>query len=207
MEDEIARMLIESGCYINTHHNKDEVIKLPDGNIVLAYLSCRLAISDVKIREKIEKELTNKVKKEFEEDITVAGMATAGISWAHSIAQRLQLPMLYIRSSEKSYGLKGLIEGNIKYATNKVVAVDDILNTGSTIYKAKEELKKHNMDLVGVACIATLKDRTISDLEKENVKVIRLTDYRNIINMALKFNVLNDIEYDIMKKFYEEKRG
>lgn len=148
MEDDVAKMLIDSGCYVNSNKTNENNIKLPDGDSVIAYLSCRLAISNVRIRDKIEEILTRKVKENFDDDVTIIGMATAGITWAHGIAQRLNLPMLYMRSSEKNYGLRGLIEGNMKYSTKKVIVVDDILNTGTTIYKAEEILKKYNMELI-----------------------------------------------------------
>lgn len=205
MEDEIANMLIKSGCYINTNKENKERIKLPDGNSVIAYLSCRLAISNIKLREKLENELSKKIKNEFDDDITIIGMATAGITWGHAIAQNLHLPMLYMRSSEKTYGLKGLIEGNTEYATKKVVIVDDTIHTGNTIHKAKEILKQYNMKLIGVACIAILTEDAINELYKENIKVISLTKYKSIIKEALKENVLNEEEYEIMKRIYENK--
>ena len=204
MKDNISKMLIKYGCYVNASRNNCEKIVLPNGERVIAYLSCRLAISNVELREIIEEQLANKIKQTFNNDITIMGMATAGISWAHGIAQKLKLPMLYMRSNEKSYGLKGLIEGNIEYATKKVVIVDDIIYTGNTINKAKEELKKYGMDLVGIACIVTLGNKKEKEIKKENIEVIKLTDYNHILNAALEMKVLNDQEYKIMKENYEK---
>lgn len=133
MEDKIAQMLIKSGCYLNSKDIKEDIIKTPNGDSVSAYLSCRLAISDVKVRIEIENEFAKTIKEKFSEKVTIVGMATAGITWAHAIAQKLELPLLYIRSSEKSYGLKGLIEGNLKYVSKKAIIVDDVLYTGNTI--------------------------------------------------------------------------
>ena len=134
IDDDIAELLVRSGCYVNANKTNDKLIKAPNGDIIPAYLSCRLAISDVKTRELLERGLIGRVKQEFKDDVTIAGMATAGIPWAHSIAQKLELPMLYVRSSEKAYGLKGLIEGNLKYASKKAIIVDDVLYTGAVSY-------------------------------------------------------------------------
>lgn len=204
MEDNIAENLVKTGCYVNASKTNEKSIETPNGDKVVAYLSCRLAISNVKNREKIENNLVEIVKGKFSKDITIVGMATAGIPWAHAIAKELHLPFLYIRSSEKSYGLKGLIEGDMKYASKKAIIVDDVLYTGNTVNKARKVLQQNNIETVGVACIATLKDKIVEELEQDNIKVMNLTNYRNILKIALKNNVLSKAEYDIMLKIYKK---
>ena len=138
MKDKVAEILIKSGCYVNSKKTDDDMIETPNGDKVNAYLSCRLVISNAKAREEIEKRLSKLVEEKFDSNITIVGMATAGITWAHAIAKSLELPMLYIRSSEKTYGLKGLIEGNLKYASRNAIIVDDVLYTGNTINRGIE---------------------------------------------------------------------
>lgn len=205
MEDKIAQMLIKSGCYVNSKDIKEDIIKTPNGDSVSAYLSCRLAISDVKVRNEIENELAKTIKEKFSEKVTIVGMATAGITWAHAIAQKLELPLLYIRSSEKSYGLKGLIEGNLKYISKKAIIVDDVLYTGNTIQRGIEILNKNGIETVGVACIATLGDKVEENLLNDNINIVSLTNYKSILNSALKEKIINEKEYESMKLIYEEK--
>ena len=131
-------------------------------------------------------------------------MATAGITWAHAIASKFKLPLLYIRSSEKGYGLKGLIEGDINKAFKKAIIVDDVLYTGETISKAQEILKGTDIRVVGVACIATLNDKSEKKLNELNIRVISLTNYKNILKKAKDKELLNDKEYIIMKNIYEK---
>lgn len=205
MEDKIAQMLIKSGCYVNSKDIKEDIIKTPNGDSVSAYLSCRLAISDVKVRNEIENELAKTIKEKFSEKVTIVGMATAGITWAHAIAQKLELPLLYVRSSEKSYGLKGLIEGNLKYISKKAIIVDDVLYTGNTIQRGIEILNKNGIETVGVACIATLGDKVEENLLNDNINIVSLTNYKSILNSALKEKIINEKEYESMKLIYEEK--
>lgn len=205
MEDKIAQMLIKSGCYLNSKDIKEDIIKTPNGDSVSAYLSCRLAISDVKVRIEIENEFAKTIKEKFSEKVTIVGMATAGITWAHAIAQKLELPLLYIRSSEKSYGLKGLIEGNLKYVSKKAIIVDDVLYTGNTIQRGIEILNKNGIETVGVACIATLGDKVEENLLNDNINIVSLTNYKSILNSALEEKIINEKEYESMKLIYEEK--
>jgi len=201
--DEVAKLLIDTDCYVNANKTKDGKIRTPSGEKVPAYLSCRLAISDVVTREKIEENLIKKIEKEFKSDVTIIGMATAGITWAHAIASKLKLPLLYIRSSEKGYGLKGFIEGNINNASKKAIIVDDVLYTGETISKAQEILKETDIKVVGVACIATLKDKSEKILNELNIRLISLTNYKSILKNAKDKEILNDEEYRIMRNIYE----
>lgn len=203
----VAELLIKSNCYVNSEKSGQNVIKTHNGDVVPAYLSCRIAISQADVREQIEVLMTQMIKEGFEtyDNLTIIGMATAGITWAHSIAQRLKLPLLYIRSKEKEYGLKGIIEGGVQNATTKAIIVDDVLYTGNTIEKAKSALKDTDIKIEGVACIANLRDKIVNKLEKENIKVMSLTSHNEIIKNALENNILDKNEYEIMKDIYEEK--
>ena len=205
MEDSISEILVKSECYVNSNKTNYTMIKTANGDKVIAYLSCRLAISNVEVRKKIEDGLIEQIQKRFTNDVTIVGMATAGIPWAHAVAEKLELPLLYLRSSEKEYGLKGLIEGNMKFATKKAIIIDDVLYTGNTVKKAQKVLTENGIKTVGVACIASLRDSTCEELIKQQIKVVKLTDYRKLITSALNNKVLNENEYNFMKKIYEEK--
>ncbi len=205
MKDKVAEILIKSGCYVNSKKTDDDMIETPNGDKVNAYLSCRLVISNAKAREEIEKRLSKLVEEKFDSNITIVGMATAGITWAHAIAKSLELPMLYIRSSEKTYGLKGLIEGNLKYASRNAIIVDDVLYTGNTINRGIEILREVGINTVGVSCIATLGKKVEENFENKDIKVASLTNYKNILKEALDNNVVDEKEYENLKKIYEGK--
>src|SRR3989338_4458586 len=76
-----------------------------DNRILMSYPEERGVILDFFI-ELIEK---NKIKFDV-----VAGTATAGISWAAWISQRLKKPMIYIRKKIKRHGKENLIEGKLE---------------------------------------------------------------------------------------------
>ena len=205
MKDKVEEILIKSGCYVNSKKTDDDMIETPNGDKVNAYLSCRLVISNAKAREEIEKRLSKLVEEKFDSNITIVGMATAGITWAHAIAKSLELPMLYIRSSEKTYGLKGLIEGNLKYASRNAIIVDDVLYTGNTINRGIEILRDVGINTVGVSCIATLGKKVEENFENKDIEVASLTNYKNILKEALDNNVVDEKEYENLKKIYEGK--
>ena len=201
-----ADILVKSGCYVNANNTQNNKIITSNGDIVMAYLSCRLAISNVKVREYLEEQLVKSVKNNFnEKDLTIVGTATAGITWAHSIAQSLKLPLLYTRSRVKDYGLNSLIEGNLDNAYKKAIIVDDVLYTGNTINYTISTLKNAGINTIGVVCIATLRDNIVEDLKSNDIKVLNLTDYKNLLDSALENEILNKQEFLFMQRLYKNK--
>ena len=65
----------------------------------------------------------------------IAGTATAGIPHATSLADRLQKPLSYVRSSSKDHGLGHQIEGLCKdgsYHGESVCLIEDLISTGKS---------------------------------------------------------------------------
>lgn len=77
----------------------------------------------------------------------VAGTATAGIPHATPLADRLQKPLSYVRSSSKDHGLGHQIEGlgaNGSYENANVLLIEDLISTGSSSIKAVDAIVKAN---------------------------------------------------------------
>ena len=72
---------------------------------------------------------------------TVAGVATAGIPHATSLANLIQLPLIYVRSSPKEHGLKNQVEGILK-SGQAVVVVEDLISTGGSALKAVDTVRE-----------------------------------------------------------------
>ncbi len=72
---------------------------------------------------------------------TVAGVATAGIPHATSLANRLSLPLIYVRSTPKVHGMKNQIEG-ILHPGQQVVVIEDLISTGGSAIKAIEAIRQ-----------------------------------------------------------------
>lgn len=62
----------------------------------------------------------------------VAGGETAGIPYAAFLAEKLNLPMLYVRKKPKGHGRMAQIEGHIEKDNAKVLLVEDLLTVGSS---------------------------------------------------------------------------
>ena len=83
---------------------------------------------------------------------TIVGMATGGIPLATLIADRLHLPLAYIRGQKKGHGQGRRLEGRAQ-AGDQVILIEDLINQGSSILSAIEDLQQNQIEVIGVAAI------------------------------------------------------
>jgi len=133
-KDEIARltarMLLEIGA---VHFNADEPFTLASGLPSPTYIDCRKLISYPRIRSVLMDFLAVETMRSagFEAFDNVAGGETAGIPFAALMAERLALPMSYVRKKPKGYGRNARIEGAMG-AGQRVLLVEDLTTDGGS---------------------------------------------------------------------------
>jgi orotate phosphoribosyltransferase len=103
------------------------------------YCDNRLLISRPDVRSAISDAFVELIRPMAPQ--VIAGTATAGIPWAAWIAERLQLPMVYVRSLAKSHGRQNLIEGELTPGQS-VVLVEDLISTGKSSLAAVDALRE-----------------------------------------------------------------
>lgn len=77
----------------------------------------------------------------------VAGTATAGIPHATTLADRLNLPLIYIRDKPKAHGLRNQIEGIPDDQTlegKTVLVIEDLVSTGGSSARAVQAVRNAN---------------------------------------------------------------
>jgi orotate phosphoribosyltransferase len=78
---------------------------------------------------------------------------TAAIGWAALVADKLNLPFVYVRAKAKEHGAKKRIEGDLK-PDRHVVVIEDLISTGgssiSTVQALREEGKAIVTDIVSI---------------------------------------------------------
>lgn len=133
-KDEIARltarMLLEIGA---VHFNADTPFTLASGLPSPTYIDCRKLISYPRIRSTLMDFLTVTVMREagFEAFDNIAGGETAGIPFAALVAERMALPMTYVRKKPKGYGRNARIEGAMT-ERQRVLLVEDLTTDGGS---------------------------------------------------------------------------
>jgi orotate phosphoribosyltransferase len=125
-----ARMLLEIKA---VHFNADDPFTLASGLPSPTYIDCRKLISYPRIRSTLMDFLTVTVMREagFEAFDNIAGGETAGIPFAAMVAERMALPMTYVRKKPKGYGRNARIEGAMSEG-ERVLLVEDLTTDGGS---------------------------------------------------------------------------
>jgi len=125
-----ARMLLEIKA---VHFNTDEPFKLASGLLSPTYIDCRKLISHPRIRSTLMDFMTVTVMRDagFEAFDNIAGGETAGIPFAALVAERMALPMSYVRKKPKGYGRNARIEGDMSEG-QRVLLVEDLTTDGGS---------------------------------------------------------------------------
>ena len=134
-----ARMLLEIGA---VHFRRGEPYKFTSGLASPVYIDCRKLISYPRIRTTLMDFATAKVLRDagFEAFDAVAGGETAGIPFAAWIAERMGLPMLYVRKKPKGFGRDAQIEGAMTESA-RVLLVEDLTTDGGSKLRFAEALR------------------------------------------------------------------
>ncbi|MGA0925264.1 MAG: orotate phosphoribosyltransferase [Lutimaribacter sp.] len=125
-----ARMLLEIKA---VNFNSTEPFTLASGLPSPSYIDCRKLISHPRIRATLMDFLAITVMREagFEAFDNIAGGETAGIPFAALMAERLALPMTYVRKKPKGYGRNARIEGEMNEG-QRVLLVEDLTTDGGS---------------------------------------------------------------------------
>ncbi|MBY6152387.1 orotate phosphoribosyltransferase [Vannielia litorea] len=125
-----AGMLLEIEA---VHFNQREPFTYSSGLKGPTYIDCRKLISFPRIRSTLMDFLVVKVMRDagFEAFDNIAGGETAGIPFAAFVADRMALPMSYVRKKPKGYGRNARIEGAMAEG-DRVLLVEDLTTDGGS---------------------------------------------------------------------------
>jgi len=131
----------------------------------------------------------------------VAGTATAGIPWAGFIAERLNVPMAYIRSAKKDHGAGQQIEG-ASFEGKKVIVIEDLISTGGSSIKAVQAAREAGAKEVEVVAIFSYEfPKAIENFKNANIKLENISNFTTLIELATEKEYLNLKEKEIALKW------
>jgi orotate phosphoribosyltransferase len=123
-----ARMMLEVKAI---QFNAETPFIFTSGWASPVYVDCRKLISFPRLRKRLMDFATDMILTEIgaESLDAVAGGETAGIPYAAWLADRLELPMLYVRKKPKGFGRNAQIEGDVREGA-RVILVEDLATDG-----------------------------------------------------------------------------
>jgi orotate phosphoribosyltransferase len=202
-----ARMLLEIGA---VNFNTDEPFTLASGLPSPSYIDCRKLISFPRIRSTLMDFMAVTIMREagFEAFDNIAGGETAGIPFGAWVAERLALPMTYVRKKPKGYGKNARIEGAMD-DSQRVLLVEDLTTDGGSKLSFVDAIRD-----TGASCGATAvifyydifpeTEKTLSD---HGVQLIHLCTWWDVLAEAKAQGAFSDETLDEVERFLKDPRG
>ena len=163
------------------------------------YCDNRLTLSYPEVRHLIVEALVDAVRP-LDADV-IAGTATAGIPHATLLADRLGLPLIYVRSSAKGHGKGNRIEGRFDPGA-RVVVIEDLLSTGLSSLEAAQAVQQAGGDVIQIQAIFSynLAKLAINNLEYGTITKA-LTTFEELVQVAREQRVITREEAVSLKKW------
>lgn len=148
------------------------------------YCDNRLTMAEPRVRRAIRDGFADVIATEALTAEVVVGTATAGIPHAAWLADRLDRPMAYVRSSKKGHGRQNQIEGRVAPG-QKVVVIEDLISTGGSALGAVEALRAAGASVEAVLAIFSYElDAAAERFAAADVPYHTLTGYRALLDEA-----------------------
>ena len=185
---------------------KNDIIKF--GNFTLAsgknssyYIDLRLVPSFPHEFRKMIKSLQNLIIEKiglgnFE---SLASVPTGGLVITSALAIEIVKPLIYVRNKPKEHGTTKSIEGKTS-AGMKVVMVDDVITTGTSVLNGIKQLKESGLSVSDVFVIINRlegADKKFSDI---GVRIHQLTAILEITNILFQEKLIDEEILEKVKK-------
>lgn len=165
------------------------------------YCDNRLILSFPIIRNYVRDELSKNIEKQFGKPDVIAGVATGAIGIGVLVAESLGLPFVYVRPEAKKHGRQNQVEGFLQKGQN-VIIVEDLISTGNSSLMAVEALQVAGANIKGMAAIFTYGfDIAQENFEKANVDLFTLSNYQNLLNLAVAKKYISEEEEQTLREW------
>lgn len=201
----VAKALLDHGAF---KISLDPLFTWTSGIKSPVYCDLRALISDISVRAIIVDGFVDMIKNSGKEFDVIAGTATAGIPWAAWVAERMYLPMVYIRGEAKEHGTKKRIEGVLMQGSN-VALIEDHISTGKSSVSATIALREEGgatVDMIFAINTYELKKAEEAFAEaKLNIQTV--TSYSRILESAQLTGFIDDAKRALLSDFSIDPSG
>ncbi len=204
-KEEIARlsagMLLEIGA---VHFNANDPYTHSSGKKAPTYVDCRKLISYPRIRATLMDFLTCTVMRNagFEAFDNIAGGETAGIPFAALVAERMGLPMTYVRKKPKGYGRNARIEGEMTEG-QRVLLVEDMTTDGGSKLSFVDAIRETGAECGHTAVIFyyDIFPQTITTLGDHGVQLHALCTWWDVLAVARETSAFDEATLSEVETF------
>ena len=168
------------------------------------YCDNRKTLSYPTLRNFVKIEISRIILEKFGQVDAIAGVATGAIAQGALVAEELNLPFVYVRSSPKDHGLENLIEGELRPGM-KVVVIEDLISTGGSSLKAVEAIRRDGCEVIGMVASYTYGfPVAIQAFKNAKVELVTLTNFEAVREVAVKTGYINQEDVALLDAWRED---
>lgn len=137
----------------------------------------------------------------------IAGTATSGIPHATLIADRLGLPMIYVRFERNEEGEHSRIEGKVRRG-DRVVMIEDHITTGKSVLSSIRVLRQ--LGAIVEWCIAIFTydmAKSKATFAKENINLVTLCDLSVLMDIAIKLKYIKPADKEVIGEWVKNPKS
>jgi orotate phosphoribosyltransferase len=203
----VARILLEIEA---VHFRPREPFKLTSGRLSPVYIDCRKIIGFPRARAKVIDLAVERVHEAigFERLDVIAGGETAGIPYAAWIAERLALPMVYIRKQPKGFGRGAQIEGHWRDG-DRMLLIEDLATDGGSKLGFIEAIRKAGAEVAHALVVFHygIFPASTQRLAELGVTMHGLATWWDVIAAAEESGALSGQDLAAVRRFLEAPEG
>jgi len=200
LENIIARNLLKIGAI---KFNFEKPFTWTSGIKSPVYCDNRLSFSYPELRSLVRDTYVKTIQDKFPDVEVIAAVATGAIPQGALVADKMNLPLVYVRNRAKDCGLKKAIEGTVMKG-QKTVILEDHVSTGKSSLLVLEELRNAEVDVLGM--VATLSyELPIADkrFKDKSCKLYTLSKFSILVEEALHIGYITKNEADKLDKWHK----
>ena len=173
------------------------------------YCDNRKLLSYPTVRTFIADRLEEVIREQFKKVDVIAAVATGAIAIGAIVAEKMGLPLIYIRPKPKDHGTGSQIEGVFEKGAN-IVVIEDLISTGMSSLAAAQAVSQQGGLVEGMVAIFSYNfTKARKAFEMANITLYTLTDYDTLIQVAGESSYISEDEMSVLRdwRFKPENWG
>jgi orotate phosphoribosyltransferase len=196
-----AKMFLEVEA---VHFNAENPFTYTSGRVSPVYVDCRKLISFPRLRQTMMNFGVSTIFRDVgvEKFDAVAGGETAGIPFAMMMAERLMLPMQYVRKKPKGFARDAQIEGHLVEG-QRTLLVEDMTTDGLSKVNFCNALRKAGAEVnhVFVLFFYDIFPEATQIIKDAKVEMHHLTTWWDVLGVAKKDKLFDTKTLDEVERF------
>jgi orotate phosphoribosyltransferase len=201
----VADALVASGAFtVDMRMPRDRWFRWKSGILAPCGCNCRRLNTLPAFRRLVDDALADTVRSAFPDAGYVVAVAHAGIPWAKTLAERLDLPLAYVRAEARDAG-GPLVECAPAGRARAVIVEDVVASGGSTARAIQALLAETGLRVAGVQSIANW-DFPEMRARLAPWPVRALTSYPQVLASAQEAGLVTAADVGQLLRFYADPR-